>query len=126
MSHMAEGRLPTKRPYRRRTNSGGAHGVTRPTQSAGRDARLYGTRDARRYDFLWGRCGNRPYQCSRRPFPRRCPSFKKTSRLKHSSCFLGLVWRTTRSGDFFKAFDGEIAVGVGDVVPDAGAIEESR
>ena len=39
---------------------------------------------------------------------------------------LKLVWRPTRSGDFFNAFDGEIAVGVGHVVPDARAIEQSR
>ena len=31
-----------------------------------------------------------------------------------------------RRGDFFKAFDGEIAVGVGHVVPDARAIEQGR
>ena len=43
--------------------------------------------------------------------------------LLHSS---ELVWRPTRSGDFFKAFDGEIAVGVGHVVPDARAIEQGR
>ena len=39
---------------------------------------------------------------------------------------LKLVWRPTRSGDFFKAFDGEIAVGVGHVVADARAIEQGR
>ena len=36
-----------------------------------------------------------------------------------STDLVQLVWRPARSGDFFKAFDGEIAVGVGHVVPDA-------
>ena len=40
--------------------------------------------------------------------------------------FLKLVGRPARSGDFFKAFNGEIAVGVGHVVPDARAIEQGR
>ena len=39
---------------------------------------------------------------------------------------LKLVWRPTRSGDFFKTFDGEIAVGVGHVVNDARAIKQGR
>jgi hypothetical protein len=36
------------------------------------------------------------------------------------------VWRPTRGGDVFKAFDGEIAVRVSYVVPDARAIEQGR
>ena len=32
---------------------------------------------------------------------------------------LKLVWRPARSGDFFETFDGEIAVGIGRVMPDA-------
>ena len=39
---------------------------------------------------------------------------------------LKLVWRPARSGDFFEAFDSEIAVGVGHVVPDARAIKQGR
>ena len=39
---------------------------------------------------------------------------------------LKLIWRPLRSGEFFKTFNGEIAVGVGHIVPDARAIEQGR
>ena len=40
--------------------------------------------------------------------------------------FLSVTLRPTRIGDFFKAFYGEIAIGVGHVVPDARAIKQGR